>query len=128
MPFQPGNNANPKGRPSGHQSFVERARKLLSENTIETIEEYVLDEKRFKKLSVYDAMIMRRIIEAVSSEGNQSMNSLLDRLLGKPAQYVEQKIDQTVTLSIEERKRAADDEADEMLLQLSKRTDVELVH
>lgn len=114
MVFKPGNNANPTGRPPGNQSFVDRAKFLMEKHTIESIIEYVDDESKFRKLSVYDGLIMRRIAEAVSMGGGKSMNSLLDRILGKPAQYIEQKIDQTITVSHEERKKVAEEEADEM--------------
>lgn len=48
------------------------------------------------------------------ADGDKSMNSLLDRLLGKPSQHIKQEIDQTVTISYEERKKAAEEEANEM--------------
>lgn len=115
MVFQPNNNANPKGRVPGRQSFVDRAKYIMENNTIESIQELAFDTKKFNKLSVYDGMIIRRIAEAIMADGDKSMNSLLDRLLGKPSQHIKQEIDQTVTISHEERKRAAEDEAEEML-------------
>lgn len=114
MVFQPNNNENPKGRPPGRQSFVDRARYLMENHTIESVQELACDTKKFNKLSVYDGMIVRRIFEAIMADGDKSMNSLLDRLLGKPSQHIKQEIDQTVTVSYEERKKAAEDEANEM--------------
>lgn len=115
MVFKPGDVGNPKGRVPGRQSFVDRAKYLMENHTIESIQELAFDTKKFNKLSVYDGMIIRRIAEAIMADGDKSMNSLLDRLIGKPSQYIEQKIDQTVTVSHEERKKAAEEEANEML-------------
>ena len=115
MVFQPGNNANPTGRVPGRQSFVDRAKYLMEKHTIDSILEIVSNPKLFGKLSVYDGMIIKLIAEAVSADGDKSMNSLLDRLLGKPSQHIKQEIDQTVTISHEERKKAAEEEANEML-------------
>lgn len=87
---------NPNGRPPGYQSFIDRAKYLLDQHTIKSIKEFTSDESKFDDLSVYDGMIMRRIVEAVSKDGKASMDSLLDRLLGKPAQYIETKNDTTI--------------------------------
>lgn len=87
---------NPNGRPPGHQSFIDRAKYLLNQHNIKSIKEFTSDESKFDELSVYDGMIMRRIVEAISKDGKASMDSLLDRLLGKPAQYIETKNDTTV--------------------------------
>lgn len=113
--WKPGQSGNPAGRPSGRQSFVDRAKYLMDEHTLGGIREIITDEKRLESLSVYDAIIVQRIAEAAAANGNQSMNSLLDRLLGKPQQYVEQKIEQTITVDITERKTLAETEAAAML-------------
>lgn len=119
---------NPSGRPPGYQSFVDRAKYLLDKYTIDEIYEIVEDRKRWGKLPVYDGMIMRRISEALTAGGDKPMNSLLDRLLGKPSQYVEQKIEQTVTLTVEERKREAESEAAELLSVVAKKKQEAVVH
>ncbi len=119
--WKKGLSGNPNGRPAGSKSFIDRARYLMEEYSIEQIREFISDEKKFAKLPVYDAMVMRRIAEAVSDNGNQSMNSLLDRVLGKAPQYVEQYIEQNMAISYEERRREAQIEADDMLNHLGNR-------
>lgn len=113
---------NPKGRPPGYQSFVERAKYLLDQHTIESVKEFTLDERKFNKLSVYDGMIMRRIVEAVSDNGKGSMDSLLDRLLGKPPQYIETKVDASIEVTAKERQKQAKEQANELLATLVSKT------
>lgn len=96
MVFKKGEAANPKGRPPGYQDFIVRAKYLLGQYDIGQIKEFITDPTKFDRLSVFDGMIMRRVVEAISADGNQSMNSLLDRLLGKPSQTIEQKVDATI--------------------------------
>lgn len=96
MPFEVGNRINPNGRPSGFQGFADRTKHLLGTHDVNGIMEYVTDPAKFGKLSAYDAMIMRRIAEAFSADGNASMNSLLDRIIGKPVQPIAQKIEHSV--------------------------------
>lgn len=96
MTFKPGQSGNPKGRPAGYQGFVDRARHWLESTTAEDIVELVADKKRLYKQSTFDAMILTRIAEAFSDNGRQSMNDLLDRVLGKPTQTIEQKLDATI--------------------------------
>lgn len=96
MPFKKGVAANPKGRAPGYQDFIVRAKHLLGFYTIDEIQEIVTDAKKFGKLSVFDGMILRRVCEAIQPDGDKSMNSLLDRLLGKPSQTIEQKVDATI--------------------------------
>lgn len=115
MAFKPGQSGNPAGRPSQYECFIDRARFLINKHTLEEILNIVENPKEFGKLRVYDAMVMRRIVEATCAEGDKSMNSLLDRILGKPKQFVEQTIDQTVTVSIDDRRKEAAEEASRML-------------
>lgn len=96
MRYKKGQSGNPKGRVPGYQDFVVRAKYLLGLYTIEQIQEIVSDSKQFGKLSVFDGMILRRVNEAIMPDGDKSMNSLLDRLLGKPSQTIEQKVDATI--------------------------------
>lgn len=88
MPFKPGQSGNPKGRKPGRQAFVDRANYLLDKYNVGDIKAFINDERQFDKLPSYDAMIMRRVVEAVSENGHRSMDSLLDRLIGKPAQAI----------------------------------------
>lgn len=87
---------NPNGRPPGRQSFIDRAKYWLEDHTAEEIIDLIQDEKKAKKLGAYDYMILHRIVEAFTLGGRQSMDGLLDRLLGKPAQYIETKNETTV--------------------------------
>lgn len=88
MVFQQGEIANPKGRPSGYQSFNDRCKYLLGKYEVGQILEMEGDPAIWRKLPVIDAMILRRALEAIDKNGNNSMNSLLDRIMGKPAQTV----------------------------------------
>lgn len=94
--FKKGVSGNPAGKPSGHQSFIDRAKYLIDQHSIASIKEFITDEKKFDSLSVYDAMIMRRVAEAVADNGRQSMDSLLDRLLGKAPQHITQDLNATI--------------------------------
>lgn len=96
MKWEKGQSGNPKGRTPGYQSFVDRAKYLVETHTIGGIKAIVKDEAQFDKLSVYDGMIMRRVVEAVEATGGRSMDSLLDRLMGKPPQHVKQEVEATV--------------------------------
>lgn len=117
-----GVSGNPAGRTPGGKSFIDRARYLMEEHTLESIQEYIDDESKFKKLPIYDAMVMRRIIEAIGTDGKGSMDSLLDRVMGKPKQYVEQDISQIIEYSATERRARADKEAQEMMERLADAT------
>lgn len=107
MVFVKGQSGNPAGRQSGYQNFVDRCKYLMDQHDIGDIVSITKDWKRFKKLSPYDGMIMRRIVEAVDINGNGSMNSLLDRIIGKPVQPVEQKTDVTITVALQEKQAEA---------------------
>lgn len=106
---------NPRGRQSPYQDMIVRMRHLVEKYGADEILQIVSDPKRFGKLSVFDAMIMRRLSEAMDKEGRQSMDSLLDRILGKPTQYIQSKNEDTVTLNVEERAKAANKEAEDLL-------------
>ena len=93
MPFERNNTANLAGRPRGSQGFVDRANFLLGKYTVGEVLDMANNEQAFRKLSTYDGMIMRRICEAFAEDGNASMNSLLDRIIGKPVQPVAQKVE-----------------------------------
>lgn len=114
-----GVSGNPAGRTPGGKSFIERARYLMEEHTLESIQEHIADESKFKKLPIYDAMVMRRIIEAIGTDGKGSMDSLLDRVMGKPKQYIEQDISQVIEYNATERRIAAEKEAQEMMEKLA---------
>lgn len=114
-----GVSGNPAGRTPGGKSFIDRARYLMEEHTLESIQEYVADENKFKKLPIYDAMVMRRIIEAIGTDGKGSMDSLLDRVMGRPKQYIEQDISQVIEYNATERRIAAEKEAQEMMEKLA---------
>lgn len=89
MVFQPNNNANPKGRPvTGYQTFSERAAYWLEKKTINEIKALMGDETAKGDLGAYDLMILMRIMEAINADGGQSMDRLLDRILGKPKQEI----------------------------------------
>lgn len=94
--FKKGVSGNAAGKPSGHQNFIDRAKYLLDQHNIASIKEFITNEKKFDQLSVYDAMIMRRIAEAVAENGGQSMDRLLDRLLGKPPQHITQDLNASI--------------------------------
>lgn len=107
---------NPKGRPAGYQSFVDRAKYWLEQKSAEEIITLLEDKAKARKLGAYDYMILHRIAEAFTAGGRKSMDSLLDRLLGKPPQHITQTIDaEVMTVSEEERKRQAEKEAEELL-------------
>lgn len=99
MTYASGESGNLNGRPSGRQGFVDRARYLLGKHDVGEILDIAGDEKAFRKLSAYDGMIMRRICEAFTSDGNASMNSLLDRIIGKPVQPIAAKTEVSISQS-----------------------------
>lgn len=101
---------------------------MLNKHTIDEIRSSVKDDTVFGKMSVYDGMIMQRIAEAVTESGGKSMDSLLDRVLGKPSQFIKQEIDQTTTLTVEDRRRAADDEAESMLKIAAQKINPQPIH
>lgn len=86
MPFEKGKSGNPAGRPSGHQAFVDRARKFLEQYTVEELLALTRDRERFGKLSVYDGIIVSRLALAFSKGGGADMDRILDRVIGKPSQ------------------------------------------
>ena len=100
MPFEPNNNANPNGRPNGsviaYQGFVQRAKYLMDRHTLGEIKAIAKNEAELNKLPVNDAKIIARIAEAVSPDGGQSMDRLLDRIIGKPVQPVAQKVEHSI--------------------------------
>ena len=81
MPFQKGQSGNPAGRPSGHQTFIDRAKYWLETKTVGEINDLLNDEKRWGKLCAFDAIIIMRISEACKTGGCKAMNHLLDRVL-----------------------------------------------
>lgn len=91
-----GVSGNPAGRVPGNQYWIDRVRYLIDKYNSCEIAAIVKDADKFGKLSVFDGMIIRRLAEGISDNGRQSMESLLDRILGKPAQYIETKNDTTV--------------------------------
>lgn len=99
--FASGNVANPKGRKRGSQSFVDRAAYLAGKYNLEQTIEICRDKKKLGKLSVFDAMIMQRFYEASTTGGYKSMDSILDRLLGKPDQYVRNENTNTVNVTLQ---------------------------
>lgn len=113
--WKKGQSGNPAGRPPGYQDFIVRAKHLIGLYNIEEIKKTISDETIFGKLSVFDGMVMRRIAEAVSDNGRGSMDSLLDRLLGKPPQHITQEIDATVEDAAKNRRRKAKERAKEVL-------------
>lgn len=87
--FGKGNNANPKGRKPGFASFVDRTEYLASRYTWGQCEDMCNDPKKLRALSSVDAMIIKRIYEGGLTGGGQSMDRLLNRVVGLPTQHVE---------------------------------------
>lgn len=85
--FMPGQTGNPKGRPAaGMQSFKDRLAYWLDTKTIDQIKALVEEgSKKGGKLLAIDAIVAKRIKRAYDNDGNADFNSILDRLLGKPA-------------------------------------------
>jgi len=100
-PFVKGQVANPKGRKPGYQNFVDRAAFLASRYSLEQTMAICKDPKALGKLSVFDAMIMQRFNEASQYGGCKSMDSILDRLLGKPDQFVRNETTSTVNVVLQ---------------------------
>ena len=100
MPFQPGISGNPKGRPRGYQSYGDRAWYFLLSHTVGMIEDLYNDKKAMHRLPVTDALIVTRIHEAIQPGGGKSMNSLLDRIIGKPVQPVAKKVEHNIAPEI----------------------------
>lgn len=128
MVFQPGDRANPHGRPAtGYQGFADRAHYWLEKKTVNEIKALMADEKAKGDLGAYDLMILTRIMEAINADGGQSMDRLLDRILGKPKQETENKnVNINITDEAIEAKEA-DKEADTMLAALAKKKGKEKV-
>lgn len=98
MVFQPGITGNPKGRPKGSQSFVDRCKYICERYTHDDVLETIKDKKKLGKLPVFDSMIIKRLHEAITTDSYHSMNALLDRLIGKPKQTIEQEVTHNVVL------------------------------
>ena len=94
--WKPGQSGNPKGRGTRRTEFLERVYWVVEHYTIEQARETVGDKKKFGKLAPFDGMVLIRMVEAVAAEGRLSMESLWDRILGKPIQYIESKDDITI--------------------------------
>lgn len=97
MPFEKGKSGNPNGRPSGQRAFIDRALPFLEEYTVNEIISLANDKQKFGELSVFDGMIVRRIVAAFARGGGRDMDSILDRVFGKPKQTVEG-VQKTTTL------------------------------
>ena len=68
--------------------FSRRLTHWLADKTIQDISETISKARVWRCLSPLDAIIVRRINEAVQDGGLAAGNVLLDRLLGKPAQAI----------------------------------------
>ena len=89
MPFEKGQSGNPAGRPSGKQSFADRATRFLEEYTIDELIELAQNKVAFGKLCVLDGMIVRRLVVALTKGGGTDMDRILDRVMGRPMQTTE---------------------------------------
>lgn len=98
--FKPGESGNPNGKPNGsvkrYQSFVERASYLAGNHTVGELRQIIADQKKFDALPYNDGAIIKRMVESLGDDGNASMNSLLDRIIGKPVQPIAQKVEHSV--------------------------------
>ena len=93
-----GQSGNPKGRKPAFQDYKLRVESLVTRYTFEQIIAIGKDSTKIGKLPGIDGLIMQRLYEATQLGGRNSLNDLLDRVLGKPAQYIEQKNTNTVTV------------------------------
>jgi hypothetical protein len=107
---------NPRGRPSGTINFVDRAKHITEKYTAGEILELHGDAKRFKKLPSFDALIITRLAEALGADGTKAMNSILDRLLGKPVQPVASTVNLSGSLTLDERRKEAIEKAEKLLM------------
>ena len=89
---------NPKGRKPGYSSFVDRAEYLATRYTSEQVAAICKDAKKLGSHSVTDTAILQRLYEASLFGGGQSMDRLLNRVLGMPDQY--QRVDTNTTVNV----------------------------
>lgn len=115
MPFQKGQSGNPRGRPSGRQAVVDRMDYLLAKYRSGEVLALVSDKKAFSRLPAFDAMILRRIAEALEDGGGSSMDKLLDRVIGKPVQSVASTVDFRSSMTLDDRRKEAQEKAKRLL-------------
>lgn len=87
MPFAPGNNANPKGRPPSAfnmQNFTDRAARIVEKYEPNQLIQLGNQIAAGKKVDVcsFDALIIVNLSSALQKDGKER-ERLLDRLLGK---------------------------------------------
>lgn len=88
---------NPTGRPKGYQSPVDRMRRWFENNTAGEILAILNDpEEKWKNLCAMDVAIIQRVKESFEKDGRQSLDGLLDRLLGKPPQHITQDLNASI--------------------------------
>jgi hypothetical protein len=86
--FAPGVSGNPAGRKPGNQDFITRAKYWLETKTAQEIIDLARNAKEMMALSVYDHMIIKRLVKALGADGEGTMERLLDRVLGRPTQQL----------------------------------------
>ncbi len=92
MKWQKGVCPNPKGRGSAGENYLDRLNYWLDSCTHEQIEEVYNNKAKLRYLKVIDSLCISRIHAALQEDGERTMESLLDRLIGKPTQHVTQTI------------------------------------
>lgn len=122
MVFKKGETTNPKGNNGhvkGYQRYADRVVYLQSQYTTEQIKELATNEKAFGKLPIRDGQIIMQLASTIMGDDRRlEREALLDRIEGKPAQYIETKNETTVEHSVKERKEKAKEEAKGMMVKL----------
>lgn len=94
MPFQPGQIANPNGA-KGANIFSPWAlqaigAKYLNEYSIEEIKSLWRNKRQLNKLPTSHGIVLARIVSALEQKGGAEFDRILDRMIGKAVQTVNQ--------------------------------------
>lgn len=114
---------NPNGGNRGHKTWQRPSDRIpywLNKPRGDTVKLFN-DKQAFDKLSNIDAQIITNIVLGYTPQGLGNTQMVWNRAYGKDKETVEQTITQTTTLTVDDRRKEADDKAQKMLDALAKR-------
>lgn len=127
MPFKKGVATNPSGRPKGATGFQKPADRLLYwlRKPIQELQDMAKNGKLAQQ-SALDASCIARILHTMSKENGRDFELVMDRAFGKLADKL--KVESETTVTIDDRRAQAQQEASQMLAKLSERSEDKSVH